>query len=360
MQELEIKSWSAWNTLFRDFEVPVKRQYSGFVNASSNEFNSTIAQQVYDSFRRQCIADICSYPPWSEYLKQIAKALHVKCQDLNVFSGSDEFFKYFAMVAAIAGSRVALVPPFYANAELYLRMFGVPFQVISSLKKNMASTIEQAWRKEHFDILILTNPCSHFGSSMSKEQVNACLKLSKDRGIALVLDEAYWGFSDEIHSPEYEDCDTLLKVRSFSKSYGIAGLRFAISLSQSTLSETLRKLRPHNTIPSATLQFVVQLLEHDKEIAEERKLIATARDGIMHFATNLSERIQVPRSHSNFLTLRFIDQSWALQLLAELNSRKIIVKDLGKIDHLHCLRMTIHEDPSFLNAIKTSLESVII
>ncbi len=176
----------------------------------------------------------------------------------------------------------------------------------------------------------------------------------------ILVDEAYFHYAD---SPDYEsvipmvkDHPNLIVARTFSKIYGMAGLRCGYCIAQ---SETIKRMRPHQTWDSVNIMAVVAAiasLEDPDQVPNGRKLNGQTKQFVISELNNLGFQ-QIP-SQANFM---MIDVKRPAQpLIGALNQRGVQVGRLFPALPTH-LRVTIGkqaEMETFLTAFREVIRAV--
>ena len=111
------------------------------------------------------------------------------------------------------------------------------------------------------DLIILSNPNSPTGTLIDKKNLIFLLKKAKKNKIKVVIDEAYFGFSSFTAISLLKKFDNLIILRTFSKSYGLAGLRAGYIISNPKNIEILSSLKPMYELNSLSLIAIRILLK---------------------------------------------------------------------------------------------------
>ena len=151
--------------------------------------------------------------------------------------------------------------------------------------------------------------------------------------------------------------DNLLILKTFSKMYGIAGLRVGYAMGSVDLISNLEKAREPFNVNIIAQEAALASLEDDEHIARS---IKANNEGMLYLKTEISKLgLKTYPSYANFLLLEFpLD---ANNIYEELLKHGVIVRPLQNYNLSNCLRVTVgtrEENQKFLNALKQVLGSI--
>lgn len=207
-------------------------------------------------------------------------------------------------------------------------------------------------------VIFLCSPNNPSGNLLGRDKI---LKvLDQFKGI-VVIDEAYIDFtSTESFVQLLSAYSNLVVLQTFSKAWGLAGLRLGMAIGAREIVDVLNKIKyPYNVnvqtqeIALKALQAVDKKDKAVKEIIEQRKIL---KDQLL----KLSITEQVYPSDGNFLLVRIKDAPGTYQYLMD---RKIIIRDRSKVTLCkNCVRITVgtpRENESLIAALKTYEKSIV-
>lgn len=173
--------------------------------------------------------------------------------------------------------------------------------------------------RENARVVYLANPDNPAGHLHSDADVLA-LRERLPEDCTLVLDEAYHDFRDDAWSPAANAVwPGVIRLRTFSKAHGLAGLRVGYAIAAPDTHAMLMKVRIHYAVSSLALAAAETVLAHPDETREHVAAVVARREALSAW---LRERgADVLPSTTNFVTLRLKDAEQAAaihqQLLAE-------------------------------------------
>lgn len=128
-------------------------------------------------------------------------------------------------------------------------------------------------------LIIICRPNNPTGNVFPREDV---LRLLEETQLAVVVDEAYFGFTEETMIEDVAKYQRLIVLRTFSKTFGLAGIRLGYMVANPELVEVVHQVRPAFNLNALTLTMGCvalnqerQLLAHVPAIVEERERLAT-------------------------------------------------------------------------------------
>ena len=217
-------------------------------------------------------------------------------------NGSDEVLS-FVFYTFFEGDRPLVLPEHtYSFYPVYCGYYDIPMQKIS-LKENweLDTTAMLSAAKKSQSSIIFANPNAPTGLSLSRSQVREMLlEAPKDR--VFVVDEAYCDFGGESAIPLLKDFENLVIVRTFSKSFSLAGMRLGYIVAHPALIEAVFTAK--NSFNHFPVDFLAQTAgiascKNAAYYAENARSVVSEREAL---ATFLQERGWfLPKSSTNFL-----------------------------------------------------------
>ncbi len=193
---------------------------------------------------------------------------------------------------------------------------------------------------ERTKIVYLANPNNPTGTIFSKQEFDAFYRHVPER-VLIILDEAYFEYAKD--TPRYPDSmhyryDNVITLRTFSKVYGLAGVRIGYGFAHETLIGNLLKVKlPFE--PSTLAQAAGVAALADKEFLH-KSLELNAR-GLRFLTTSLREMgLTVVPSEANFLMLVLPSAEQAAQLTGDLLTQGIIIRPLASFGLPDCVRIS--------------------
>ncbi len=186
-------------------------------------------------------------------------------------------------------------------------------------------------------ILFLCSPNNPSGNLLSRDKIYQVLR--KFYGI-VVIDEAYIDFADsKSFIAELDQFPNLVVLQTFSKAWGLAGLRLGMAFASEYIISILNKIKYPYNVNIQTQELAVDALEnaYRKDIWVDE--ILRQRDKLVRDLKGLKQVEKVFPSDANFVLARVKDAPSVYRYLME---EKIIVRDRSKVALCYnCLRITV-------------------
>ncbi|MEM4451199.1 MAG: aminotransferase class I/II-fold pyridoxal phosphate-dependent enzyme, partial [Nitrososphaerota archaeon] len=175
-------------------------------------------------------------------------------------------------------------------------------------------------------VIFICSPNNPTGNQFSQESV---LSIVESFPGLVVLDEAYVDFADFSLITKAVEYQNLVVLRSFSKSYGLAGGRLGYLVANSELAELLKSriLRPYS-VSSVTLKVALKLLENHDAFIPYIEMLKDERRRFQQKLNNLNG-VKAFDSKANFILINVSEDDGSLG--DKLASRRIYIRKVGKI-----------------------------
>jgi len=188
-------------------------------------------------------------------------------------------------------------------------------------------------------LLYLANPDNPMGSAHPGETVARMIE-ALPGGTLLVLDEAYIDLAPEGTAPVIDAGDSrVIRMRTFSKGYGMAGLRVGYAVAAAPLIAAFDRIRNHFGVGRIAQAGALAALADQGWLASVRAEVAAARAELGRIAA--ANGLRALPSATNFVTIDCgADGAFARRVLAELAARDIFVRMPFVAPHDRCIRVS--------------------
>jgi histidinol-phosphate aminotransferase len=316
---------------------------------ASPAVNECLAGISIDSLRR--------YPsPMANSFCNVAASLHgVSAENIIAANGSDELLRLILTTFVGNNESIATTLPSYSLykvlAEIHdCAVVEIPLAADWSMAADFLSQLQNSNAK----VVFLVNPHAPTGLLLSQEYLAS---IAKNFSGILVIDEAYVDFIDpelEYNSiPLINLFDNVLILRTLSKGYSLAGLRFGYALgSKSLVSPMLFKTRDSYNTDTISQQLAVAALQSKEHAEIGWGKIRASRSQLISALNDL--RLICLSSQSNFVLCQVPASIGAENLYFQLKQRKILVRYLVQDRLRDNLRISIgseEENQALLAAI---------
>ena len=194
-------------------------------------------------------------------------------------------------------------------------------------------------RETQAKLIYLSNPDNPMGSHHSAADVAAMIRAVPD-GCLLILDEAYAETAPADALPPLEPADSrVIRMRTFSKAYGLAGARVGYAIGPVTLIRAFDKVRNHFGMSRLSQAAALAALADQDYLAAVTRQVVAARDHLAAIAVENGLR-PLP-SAANFVTMDCgRDGAFATHVLTALRARRVFVRMPGVAPLNRCIRVS--------------------
>lgn len=309
-------------------------EYTGtegiFLDANENPLGSTTDVPVN------------RYPdPYQWAVKQrLAPLKGVRPVQIFLGNGSDEAIDLLIRAFCEPGTaeHVILTPPTYGMYEVSANVNHVGVKKVpltSDFALDEAALLASV--DAHTKLIWLCSPNNPTGNLLDRE---AMLRVVRGVNCLVVVDEAYVDFAPESTLlPELDAHPNLVVIQTFSKAWGLAGLRVGMAFGSEELIRILNKIKPPYNLNLLTQQHLLAAL---RRVSEKDRMVGellTNRETLRAGLERLPFVERVFPSDSNQLLVRFRDSAAVFRHLLD---QKIIVRDRSKVTLCdNCLRISV-------------------
>jgi histidinol-phosphate aminotransferase len=213
-----------------------------------------------------------------------------------------------------------------------------------------------AANRENARVVYLANPDNPSGHLHSDADVLA-LRESLPDDCTLVLDEAYHDFRDDAWSPAASAVwPGVIRLRTFSKAHGLAGLRVGYAIATPETHAMLSKVRIHYAVSSLALAAAETVLMHPDETREHVAAVVNRREALSQWLRDCSA--EVLPSTTNFVALRLNDAEQAKRVHQRLLTEGTLIHRPAHPALGHVLRISALDDalvPGRLETLASAL-----
>jgi histidinol dehydrogenase len=286
--------------------------------------------------------DFSRYPdPHQRAIKtRLAPLKGVTPDNIFLGNGSDEAIDLLVRLTCTPGQDgIAVCPPTYGMYEVAanlndVRVERLPLTADFQLSADAAERLAQSTAK----LVFLCSPNNPTGNLLAQEAVESILRHFKG---LVVVDEAYADFAA---APSWitrlDEFPRLVVLQTFSKAWGLAGLRLGVAYAAPALIAYLNKIKPPYNISAATQQHAVAALAAAPQLPEMQAELLRGRALLAAQLPMLPIVEHVFPSDANFLLVRFnVD---ATSVYDQLRARGIVVRNrTSQPGCAGCLRLTV-------------------
>ncbi len=270
------------------------------------------------------------YPDFipTELYEKIASHLSVNSDNILIGNGSNEMINTILCSSIESGKRVIMpVPTFTVYNLISSNLNGDIVKI--ELNQDMSFPVDRiAEESAHKgSVTIICSPNNPTGSLMNVNEIKTVLKRSNG---LVVIDEAYIHFGGESVISLIKQYDNLVVLRTFSKAYGLAGLRIGVMITNSDLITEFSKVKLPYNINIFTINTLLTILETPDYINKNIQTIIKSRDQ-MYQKLNGYKFLKVYPSSANFFLIKVKNSA---DLFNYLKDNNILIRDVSSYQML--------------------------
>jgi len=300
-------------------------------------------------------SEVNRYPdPYQKAVKKkLSKLKGIDENKIFLGNGSDEAIDLlFRIFCEPANDNIVTIDPTYGMYEVSagINDVGVIKVGLTPNFKLVPEAVLQAVNS-HTKMIFLCSPNNPSGNLLDAGSV---IEIVSEFDGIVVIDEAYIDFAKSISfTTQIDDFDNIVVLQTFSKAWGLAGIRMGMAFANEAIIKLMNKVKPPYNINELTQQFALKLLDQTDIVDDKVEMIINERGKLKKALEKLDIVEKVFPSDSNFLLVKFSD---AKQVYQQLCDEKIIVRDRSSVRYgENCLRITVgtgKENKKLIEALK--------
>ena len=309
-----------------------------YIKLNTNENPYPPSEKVLSAIKEAVNNNLRLYPdPLASLAREkIASILVTKPERVIIGNGSDDILTM--IIRSFVGYKDKVVVP-YPTYSLYETLVEFQEGELCNVDFNDDFSLSDDIVIKDAKVTFLSNPNSPSGTMIPPEEVSYVAK--KINGI-LVIDEAYIDFADNNCLDLVNKHKNVIVLRTFSKSYSLAGLRLGFGIAQEELINGMIKVKDSYNVDRLCIAGLIAALDDQQNMIANVKKIKKTRDFLSKTLTKLN--FFVYPSQSNFVFVKSPEGINTKELFSELTNRKILVRYFEKRKTDDCLRITIGTD----------------
>ncbi len=309
---------------------------------------------------KRAAAEVWKYgDPENHDLKEALAAHHgIPAENIVVGEGIDGLLGYLVRMLIEPGDKVVTSLGAYPTFNFHVSGFGgelvtVPYK---GDFEDPVALIEAAINSNP-KLIYFANPDNPMGTCHNAKVIEAVINAVPE-GSLLVLDEAYLEFAPEGSAPDLDVSDErVIRFRTFSKAYGMAGARVGYGIGAAPLIESFNKIRNHFGVGRISQAGALAALGDQRHLADT---IARVSEGRERIATIAAENgLAAIPSATNFVAIDCgADSAFAKRVLAQLLEQGIFVRMPFVAPQDRCIRLSVGTEAD-LDLFETALPAAL-
>jgi histidinol-phosphate aminotransferase len=304
--------------------------------------------------------DVRLYPPiyGAMAIKAISEFFGLSESEIFVENGVDGVLDSLMKVFVKKGTKVLVVEPTFPMYTYFTQLYGGK-TVMALLRPSFELDVDGILEKcdKQTALLIICSPNNPTGNQFKKESIEKILKAFN--GI-VVVDEAYVDFAKYTVIEWVSKFDNLVVLRSFSKAFGLAGIRAGFLVSNKSIAGYVKRVTPPFDLNIVTQRLIALALQNWNYFKQRIKYIIEEREWLRNALAKIDGITPYP-SDANFILFKITKNNLSSSTIRErLERRNILVKDRSNLPLLeNCIRVTVgtrNMNEIFVPALKEVVE----
>ena len=320
------------------------------LDANENSFGSVVKNRNNLQLNRY------PDPAQNELREKLSKYLNIDKNKLFFGVGSDEVIDLLIRIFCTPNKDSVLIPvPTYGMYKVACDINNVKTLTVP-LKKNFQLDVKAILNKvqKNTKIIFLCSPNNPTGNILNKKDV---IKILKNFHGIVVVDEAYIDFSEENSLiSEIDNYENLVITRTFSKAWGLAGIRSGYSIANEVITNLLFKVKAPYNINKLTANVLLNALSNIEKKNSFVVKLNTEKEKLIDKLKEIKQVQKVFPTDANFILFKIKNATDIYNKLAE---KGIIIRDRSNQPRLKdCLRVSVgtpEENKKFIKTLKNIL-----
>ncbi len=303
----------------------------------------------------QALQEVNLYPDGNGYYlkKSLASHLRVKEENLILGNGSDEIIRMITETFLHEGEEAIMGEPAFLIYRLAVKIMKGQSRLVA-LKDFTHDLMAMARMiNERTKLIFIANPNNPTGTMVTAKEVNSFME-KVPQEVLVVFDEAYYEYIERDDFPQTLDYlkerRNVIILRTFSKIYGLAGLRIGYGIGPEELIQGMNRVRqPFNT--NTLAQVAAQAaLGDEKHLEKSRKANREGKDFLYEELEKL--KISYVPSQANFILINVRREGKVIS--RQLMQAGIIVRPMEMYNLPHFIRVTVgtkEQNQRFIKAL---------
>ena len=325
------------------------KKIDNLIKLSANESALGPSPRAIEAFQKEK-DKIFKYPESeSSSLRDIiSEKFNINSERIICGAGSDQIFDLTCQLFIEPGDEVVVTEYGFIMHRIYASLYRA--KVLLAKEKNFKASVDEILKKvtDKTKIVFIANPNNPTGTYLSKsEMLNLRKKLRSN--ILLVVDDAYFEFLDKDDFTSgldlFKDEANVLITRTFSKIYGLAGLRLGWGYSSKEIIDVMYKIKPPFNVNRAALCSGIEAIK-DKEWT--RKAIEHNTLWSKKIFSVLQEcKIQTNEPTANFFLMSFDETKInSDETFEKLANNRLLLRKMTQYKIPNALRLTVGDQES--------------
>ncbi len=276
------------------------------------------------------------YPEYGAARAELAAHFGVPQSELLLSNGTDEAIQLLINTYVDAGDEVIILEPSYAMYRFYAELGGARIREVHYRAGTLAFPLDELLEamSDRTRAVFISNPNNPTGTAVALDVVEQIARHVPSA--AVLVDEAYYEFCGVTALPLLDRCRNLFVSRTFSKAYGMAGMRLGCLLSNDRNLAFVGKVHSPYSVNILAALAARAAIRDAGYVGRYVKEVLAARETLSHGLKAMG--IPFHNSAGNFLLIEMGDD--AVGVRTALSAAGVLVRDRGR-EIKGCVRVTV-------------------
>lgn len=311
---------------------------------------------------RQILSKINYYPDANVYYltQALAKKLGVSPANLLFSNGTDEMILLIALTFFEPSDNIVISENAFIRYQMAAQVMGIAWKSVPMREycHDVDALLDAV--DENTKAIFIDNPNNPLGTAIGKTEIEHLLDRTPER-VLVVIDEAYREF---VQRPDYHFDSVsyisrhknLVLLRTFSKIYGLAGLRIGYAIADESVLGAILRVKPPFNVNSLAQGAALAAIDDEEHIRRTVEKVSQQKRWLYKKLKQLG--LNALPSETNFIT---IDIGDSVKVAGELMKRGVIVRPLAGFGLREFIRVTIgrpRDNKLFIEALEQIISNI--
>ncbi len=302
--------------------------------------------------------DLRTYPDTHLIYEEVAKWLKVKDDQIIIHEGADGGLLRVFDVFISGGDRIITCDPSFAMYPVYCQMFGAKHYPLKLKVKDYDyfKELQKKIKKVKPKLVAIANPNQPIEAMLNLKQIKIICKLAEKFGSLVIVDEAYYHFNNTTAKSLIVSCPNLIVVRTFSKAFGMAGMRIGYTISNKKIIGYMLSIKPIYEINAFNMKLVRILIKNIQIMKNYVKEVHKGRKLLDKFLK--SQNLEMIGKYSNTVLFKLKNKKKVDKVINYLFKNKFIVRPMVIDSDNRYIRATLGSSKimkKFISKLKVAL-----
>ena len=304
-----------------------------------NENTIGCSPKVVQALKKVDVSKFSMYPEYSKFKKKLARFLRVKDDNLLLTNGTDEAIKVVLDTFVEKGDEVVIPVPTFAMFKIYATIAGASVKEVA-YDDNLSFPVEKVLGSigARTKVVVIVNPNNPTGTAVDKNDIVRIVEKARKNDAIVLIDEAYYEFYGKSSIGLRDKYGNVIVSRTFSKAFGLAGLRLGCIVGQDIIVKQLEKVISPYSVNSLAVYCGDVAID---DLSYVNKYVTDVKQNKKYLEKGLkSMGLKVFRTNANFL---LVDLGCRCRYVCkQLAKEGILIRDRSSDALLEgCARITV-------------------